>query len=195
MLQLISLWTLNKIFERAKTPLGANCKMIYINCLMYHFEKLDAIKENSVAFEIFDTELDYEKFEKHFVELHKAGLVIIKEKSIFFENHWGQFIDRTKLISNPDGYVNTMSQISMITYSEQLKNSIELQAHIRKNHKLTVEKYEELLLLFIDEQTAIGKTYNDYKDVASHFFYWVGKKRTNNPEKSKSKSILGMTSN
>lgn len=192
MLQLISLWTLNKIFERAKTPIGASCKMIYINCLMYHFEKLEATKSNAVAFEIFDTELDYEKFEKHFVELHKAGLVIIKEKSIFFENHWGQFIDRAKLTENPDGYVGTVLQNSIKNYSEQLKNSTELESHIRRNHKLSLEKYEEFLLVFIDEQTAIGKTYNDYKDVASHFFYWIGKKKTNSPEKSKSKQILGM---
>ena len=45
------------------------CKMVYINCLMYHFEKLEATTENSVSFDIFDTELDYEKFEKHFVFL------------------------------------------------------------------------------------------------------------------------------
>ena len=192
MLQLISLWTLNKIFERAKTPLGANCKMIYINCLMYHFEKLEATKQNAIAFEIFDTELDYEKFEKHFVELHKAGLVIIKQKSIFFENHWGQFIDRAKLTENPDGYVGSVIQNSIKSYSEQLKNSNQLQSHIIKNYKLTVEKYEEFLLIFLDEQLAIGKTYNDYKDVASHFFYWIGKKKTNSPEKSKSKQILGM---
>lgn len=192
MLQLISLWTLNKIFERSKISLGASSKMIYINCLMYHFEKLEATKQNAIAFEIFDTELDYEKFEKHFVELHKAGLVIIKEKSIFFENHWGQFIDRAKLTENTDGYVGTVLQNSIKNYLEQLKNSTELESHIRKNHQLSVEKYEEFLSIFVEEQTAIGKTYNDYKDVASHFFYWVGKRKTNAPEKSKSKQILGM---
>jgi hypothetical protein len=191
MLKLISLWTLTKIFERSKIPLSGMCKMVYINCLMYHFEKLEATTENSVSFDIFDTELDYEKFEKYFVELHKAGLVIIKEKSIYFENHWGQFIDRTQL-EKPNGqYVNAMFN-TVQYYQEQLKNSNELQSHIRKHHKLTDAQYQENLSAFIEEQGAIGKTYNDYKDVSSHFYYWVGKKKSNQPAKAKSTQILGL---
>lgn len=167
------------------------CKMVYINCLMYHFEKLEATTENSVAFDIFDTELDYERFEKHFVELHKAGLVIIKEKSIYFENHWGQFIDRT-LLQQPSGqYVNAMFN-TIKHYEKQLKSSVELRAHIQKNHKLTETQYEENLEVFIEEQNAIGKTYNDYKDVSSHLFYWTAKKKTNQPTKAKSNTILGL---
>lgn len=191
MLKLISLWTLNKIFERAKTPLSGMCKMIYINCLMYHFEKLEATSQNSMAFEIFDTELDYEKFERYFVELHKAGLVIIKEKSIYFENHWGQFIDRSCLDMPESGYVNEI--INSIKYfQEQLINSTELKNHIRKHHKLTEAEYNSNLVWFIEEQTAIGKTYVDYKDVSSHFYYWIGKRKTNEPVKAKSTQILGL---
>ena len=191
MLKLISLWTLTKIFERSKIPLSGMCKMVYINCLMYHFEKLEATTENSVAFDIFDTELDYEKFEKHFVELHKAGLVIIKEKSIYFENHWGQFIDRTQLEQPSGQYVNAMFN-TIKYYEQQLKTSTELRAHIQKHHKLTEVQYEENLEAFIEEQSAIGKTYNDYKDVSSHLFYWTAKRKTNQPAKAKSNKILGL---
>jgi hypothetical protein len=158
---------------------------------MYHFEKLEATTENSVAFDIFDSELDYEKFEKHFVEMHKAGLIIIKEKSIYFENHWGQFIDRTQL-ENPSGqYVNAMFN-TIKHFEKQLKTSTELRAHIQKNHKLTEAQYEENLEVFIEEQNAIGKTYNDYKDVSSHLFYWIAKKKTNQPVIAKSNKILGL---
>lgn len=191
MLKLISLWTLNKIFERAKTPVGGMAKMIYINCLMYHFDKLEATTQNAMAFEIFDTELDYEKFEKHFVELHKAGLVIIKEKSIYFENHWGQFIDRSLLDTPENGYVNDVIN-GIKSFQEQLINSVDLRNHVMKHHKLSESQYKENLVWFIEEQTAIGKTYVDYKDISQHFFYWVGKKKTNQPTKPKSTQILGL---
>lgn len=191
MLKLISLWTLNKIFERSKIPLSSMCKMVYINCLMYYFEKLEATKENAVAFDIFDSELDYEKFEKHFVELHKAGLVIIKEKSIYFENHWGQFIDRTQLEKHNSQYINAM--LNTINYYEkQLKSSSELRVHIQKNHKLTEAQYEQNLSLFINEQSAIGRTYNDYKDVSAHLFYWTAKKKIHKSSLAKSDKILGI---
>lgn len=191
MLKLISLWTLHQIFERAKIPVKGMCQMIYINCLMHHFEKLEATEENSVAFEIFDTELDYEKFEKYFVELHKAGLVIIKEKSIYFENHWGQFIERSLLSRNVSGYATDIQQNSIVGYSEQLKTSKELEAHICKIYKLNNAQYVASLQDFIEEQIATGKTYNNYRDVSSHFFYWLGKRKNNSPEKGKSNKILG----
>jgi hypothetical protein len=193
MLKLISLWTLNRIFERAKAPLSGMCKMVYINCLMYHFEKLEATTENSIAFEIFDTELDYEKFEKYFVELHKAGLVIIKEKSIYFENHWGQFIDRSQLSKSDTGeYVNATWQNRIDCYEEELRKSTTLKEHVIKNQKLSEKQYQEHINSFIEEQKAIGKTYNDYKDVSSHLFYWIGKRQTNPQQKAKSNKILGL---
>ena len=192
MLKLISLWTLDRIFDRAKTPLSARAKMIYINCLMFHFDKLEPTTENSVGFEIFDTELDYEKFEKLFVELHKAGFVIIKEKSIYFENHWGQFIDRSQLSKTSDSYVNASLQNDIDCYKDSLGASKELEAHIRKNHSVSEPKYRSLLTEFIEEQKATGHTYNSYKDASSHFYYWIAKKKTNTPEKGKSSQILGM---
>ena len=192
MLKLISLWTLDRIFDRAKTPLSGMAKMIYINCLMYHFDKLEPTTENAVAFEIFDTELDYGKFETLFVELHKAGFVIIKEKSIYFENHWGQFIDRSQLSRTAEGYVNSSFQNGIDCYADNLRASISLQAHIIKNHSISEIRYGLLLNEFIEEQKATGHTYNSYKDVSSHFYFWIAKKKTNMPEKGKSSQILGM---
>jgi hypothetical protein len=181
MLKLISLWTLNKIFDRAKIQIGGMAKMLYINCLMHHFQKLEGTLENSVAFEIFDSELDYDKYEKYFVELHKAGLVDIRQHSIYFENHWVNFIDISQL-SN-----------SIHSFKDRLINSIDLRNHILKNHKLEESQFQYFLKNFIDEQIAIGKTYNDYKDVSSHLFYWIGKrKKSPNNQKPKSNSILGM---
>ena len=191
MLKLISLWTLTKIFETSKIPLSGMCKMVYINCLMYHFEKLEATTENAVAFDIFDVELDYEKFEKHFVELHKAGLVIIKEKSIYFENHWGQHIDRAQLESPIGKYVNAVFN-TIKHYENQLNSSTELRAHICKHHKLTDAQYDQNLQVFIEEQNAIGKTYNDYKEVSSHLFYWTAKRKTTKVSSAKSNTILGL---
>jgi hypothetical protein len=81
---------------------------------------------------------------------------------------------------------------SIQSYEADLKNSTDLKNHIKKNHKLTDSQFEEHLTLFIEEQKAIGKTYNDYKDVSSHLFYWIGKKKTNLTQKAKSNTILGL---
>jgi hypothetical protein len=195
MFKLLNLCNLSQIFENAKTKIGGMAQMVYINCLMHHFQALEATHDNATSFDIFDVELDYEKFEKHFVELHKAGLVEIREKSIHFINTWGQFINRADLVvPNPDNYVGDLAYNGIKQYEDRLKSSTELSEHCQRAHKMTKEQVSVALDDFISEQFAVVKTYNDYQSCSKHFFYWLAKKATNFTQKrtASSNNILGM---
>lgn len=196
MLKLISLWSLSQIFETSKIKLGGMSQMVYINCLMFHFEKLPATQENAQAFDIFDVELDYTKYERYFVELHKAGLIQIREKSIHFINTWGQFINRAELESpNLDNYVGNLPYHGIKQYSDTLKSSQALIEHCQRQHKLSKLQVESALDDFISEQIAVSKTYIDYKSCSQHFYFWVAKKAPSLSAKkpASSSTILGMS--
>jgi hypothetical protein len=186
---------LNQIFEQSKTKIGGMAKMVYINCLMYHFESLDASQENAQSFDIYDVELDYAKYERHFVELHKAGLIQIREKSIHFINHWGQLINRTELDApNPDRYVGDLPYHGINQYEERMKTSAILIEQCQRQHKLSKQQVENALNDFIQEQIAITKTYIDYQACSQHFYFWLGKKAQiiKSSKPASSNNILGL---
>ena len=170
-------------------------QMVYINCLMYHFETLPATQENAQAFDIHDVELDYVKYERYFVELHKAGLVQIREKSIHFINTWGQFINRAELeVPNPDNYVGSLPYHGIKQYEDRLRSSRVLIEQCQRQCKLTSQQVEGALNDFIDEQRAVSKTYIDYQSCSQHFYFWLAKKAPNLVAKktASSNTILGM---
>ena len=87
---LITLTTINRIFtEKATTDLKPMTKMVYINILTHHFQVLDATEQNMVAFEMFKEDLQYEKFQSFYRELHYSNLVTILQTSVLFNNVWG----------------------------------------------------------------------------------------------------------
>ena len=188
MLKLISLWTFKKIFERSKIELSSTAKMLYINCMVHHFEELDEQETNSHAFKIYDGEMDFKKYIKTFAELEKAGLVKIESNGVIFENHWGQFIDRSAL-TKINAPINTISH-----FETELYNNNRLFEHCSKTFILNREKLDGYIVKFIDEQQALNKIYHDFNDVSRHFYFWLQKQLPTNPQPSKgsSSTILGM---
>jgi hypothetical protein len=188
MLKLLTLDTINKIFKNQEKPISALSKMIYINCLTFHFENLSATFNNACSFELFNSDIDIKKFQKNFVELHKAGYVIMKDNSVYFENLWGQLIDRSKL--KKDAVFQTNFN-TIDWWWTDLFHSKTTEENIMKNCKITQKQYQDNLALFINEQQATEKTYNNLNEVTRHFFYWTQKKfpSINQP---KSHKILGM---
>lgn len=185
MLKLISLWTFKKIFERSKITLSSSAKMLYINCMIHHFEELDERESNSHAFKIYEGEIEMGKYMKSFSELQRAGLVQIEDNGVIFENHWGQFIDRSALIKS-------LHPTNTIAYHEQeLLSSQTLFEYVSRTNRITKESYEQLLKKFIEEQKALNKVYADYNDVSRHFFFWIQKQKPTTSQGSSTK-ILGM---
>jgi hypothetical protein len=151
MLKLISLWTFKKIFERSKIELSSTAKMLYINCMVHHFDELDEQESNSHAFKIYDGEMDLKKYMKTFAELEKAGLVKIENNGVIFENHWGQFIDRSAL-KKPLAPVNTIAYFEV----ELFQNNT-LFEYCARTNKVTREVLDGYITKFIQEQKALNK--------------------------------------
>lgn len=195
MLQLISLWTLTKIFESAEFDVSGKSQMVYLNCFMHHFKDLKPTHKNAQAFSIFKSEIDYHSFEKNFLELHKAGLIQIESETIVFLNHWGQHIDRSKLVEKDDDYAGEVPYYSIENYESRLKESQQFIEMCQRKTKLSREIVLNYLASFVEEQKALSKTYIDFRSCSSHFYYWLVKKLNNtNPQsKTGSTKILGMS--
>jgi hypothetical protein len=191
MLEIITLHTIQKIFDDCETEISTITKLIYMNCFIHHFKDKDAKMANSVAFEILDTEIDFEKFKKNFHELHRAGLVTINGSVIMFNNFWSKHIDITQLDKAIDEY--TPGKINFLTPEKMradLMNSEMLQEICRMRYSITKDRMIFLIDLFIKEQTTFEKTYNSPNDCTKHFTYWLqyNKDKTSEDEKVKVKS-------
>lgn len=194
MLQLISLWTLAKIFESVDMELSAKSELVYLNCLRHHFKDLKPTWKNAEAFTIFKSEIEFGSFEKNFIELHKAGLVYIESDTILFLNHWGQYIDRSKLVENENDYAGEMPYYSVQSYEPRLKESTEFLEMCQRKTNLSKEAVLKFLESFIEEQKALSKTYIDFRSCSSHFFYWLVKTKNtaSSQPKTGSNKILGL---
>ena len=175
MLHIITLHTIDKIFEEAEKQISAASKMIYINCLMHHFREKSATVVNAVAFEIFKNDLkNYDKFVKNFEELHKAGLVIVSHERITFQNMWGQHIDRTKLDKvNPMHFVGSFEFSLASTYKDEMLNSQSLIELLQMKHRLSKQHFIKLLELFVKEQDTFESKYKSYGECTKHFTFWL----------------------
>jgi hypothetical protein len=160
MLKLINLFVIKSIFDKHKvSPLS---QMIYINCLTHHFKDLDATEENSMAFELFESDFEYEKYKLNFQELHKAKLIVLDNRIIRFNNTWGTFIDRTML---------TKKEAKKDIY-KCLDGQEFLELVCMKN-KVNMDAVKVLIGKFIKEQIALGKNHYNESDCRKHFLYWV----------------------
>jgi hypothetical protein len=196
MLTLINLFVIDKIFnEVSEVKLSALSKMLYINCLTYHFkDKLPKVS-SAVAFEILNKEIpSYNKYEKYFIELHKAELIVLSDSKILFNNVWGNYIDRSKLEKvSPDEYVAGFSFQSVLSFKDELFNNEKLFELTMMKNKLSRNQIEKLLNLFIKEQETFETKYNNFSECAKHFSYWILKNINNAPKESikSSGKILG----
>lgn len=185
MLKVITLFTFKKIFERSKIELSSTAKMLYINCMIHHFDELDEQESNSHAFVIYEGEVDVKRYMKTFAELQKAGLVHIENNGILFENHWGQYIDRSALKKSAIP-VNTIA-----FFEEELFQNNTLFEYCVRNSKVTREALDNYIAKFVQEQQALNKVYSDFNDVSRHFYFWFQKQKPTASTGSSSK-ILGM---
>jgi len=190
MLRLFTLYTFKKIFENVEFELSNNAKMLYINLLIFHFEKLPISEKNSHGFKIVKNDFNSLDFEnKDLIDLERANLILMNhDDCIYFNNVWGKWIDRTMLVN--DSLVNALNTAER--FKEQLLNSVSTSNYLCMKYKLSSEKYIALVNDFCEKQTAMLKTYVDLHDVTKHFYYWVGKNENSFNGKGQSTNILGM---
>lgn len=177
MLTIINLHTISKIFsEDVSGALSPMAKMIYINCLMHHFKDKPATVSSIHAFEIFEEDMDYQKFRKYFQELHKAGLVSIGQNSIVFHNVWGRHIDHSRLGKvSAEAYVGGFNIKPAAEYKQELlesENMVELAA---MKHRIGKSQVQKMIEVFIKEQSTLEKKYTSFSDCISHFNHWLSK--------------------
>jgi hypothetical protein len=176
MLTVINLFVVDKIFNEVATKtLTVQAKMLYINCLTYHFKEKKPSIANAYAFEIFKNDVpNYKKYQPIFEELHKAELVIIREDAICFPNCWGKFIDYSLLKKvDPNTYVAGLQIQGVEAYSTEMVKSNSLKELCCMKHKISIRQVELLLELFVKEQLSIQKKYNGYTDCSKHFINWI----------------------
>lgn len=188
MLTIINLYTIDKIFnEVAEVKLSTTAKMLYINCLTYHFKDKSPSIANAISFAIYKDDIpNFSKFLVNFEELHKAGLVIIDSVSVSFTNCWGKYINREKLENvAPDVYVAGFSFSTALQHKDDLLTSQRLYELVGMKHKISRRQLETLIDLFVTEQETFSKKYSGLPDCIKHFTYWL----PNNISKTAHKSV------
>lgn len=176
MLTLISLHTIDKILnEDSEVKLSPMAKMLYINCLTHHFKNKNKTVVNAIAFDIFINDIGgYKKYQLRFEELHKAGLVVVGTDRISFNNCWGQHIDKSQLGKvSPDTFVAGHSFATPEQFKDELLTNKTMFELVAMKYKATTRQVEQLVVLFIKEQTTFDKKYNNLADCVKHFTYWV----------------------
>jgi hypothetical protein len=193
MLEVINLYVIDKIFENAKEKVSPMAKMLYINCLTYHFKELKATTMNAYAFSILKENIpSYNRYHKLFEELQTSGLVILNYDEIYFNNTWGLYINRDMLdIVSEDKKAIGFEPKTISEFVEEMKCSVSLKELCCVKNKLNVRQIDYLIVLFFKEQVAIGKNYVNYSDCAKHFINWIPSNIAKAPtELVKSKSKL-----
>ena len=91
-LHYITLNVINKIlFNKKLTP---KAQILYINCLMAHFNKIDMNKPNFTEFEILITEIkNYSLWEANFKELMKENIIFINPIKITVYDRWSPVLN------------------------------------------------------------------------------------------------------
>ena len=197
MLTILNLYVIDKIFNEESTiPLTPMSKMLYINCLTYHFKDKKPTVASAVSFEIFIKDIpNYDKHEKSFVELHKGGLIAIGLKTIVFNNVWGKHIDRRQLEKvNPVEYVAGFSFKPVKEFKKELQESQSLIELCGMKYKINEGQVKNLIELFIKEQSTFEKTYSNFSDCIRHFTMWAAKNLDKAPKEvvKSSGKILGL---
>jgi len=186
MLNIITLQTINLIFEAVEFNVSEMTKIVYINCLIHHFKNKSATYNNAKAFDIVNSDFDFAKFKKNFQELQKAGLVIIDNSTIItFINAWSKHIDKTKLVNDD---ISNISIIKADKVKDNLLNSQQLQEVCQMKYKLSKDRITQLIEIFVKEQIVIDKTYSSQGDCTKHFIYWLSYNKDKAVESDNSKT-------
>jgi hypothetical protein len=177
MLELITLSTIKKIFNNANCEVSSMSKMLYVNCLMHHFGDLSPIEENSVGFELLDTEVKFNVFKKNFQELKKAGILEINfDGTIVFFPLWLRYIDKSLLTKKPIAVVDNQKIERVLNESQAFLDLVCMK------HSITILSARNLIKRFSYEQYALGKHHPNENEIKNHFLNWV-KFNLNNEKK------------
>jgi hypothetical protein len=176
MLEVITLFTINKIFENAECKLSAYSQMLYINCLIHYFKDKTPKVSSATAFEINKADFNsYDKYKKNLEQLNEAGLITIGENSIVFNNVWGQYIDRDKLEKvSPYEYVANFSYKPVKEFENELRGSVNIRELAKLKYKLNDNQIDRLIETFIKEQVTFEKTYPNFSECIKHCSYYIG---------------------
>jgi len=188
MLEIITLSTIKKIFDNANCEVSSMSKMLYVNCLMHHFGDLSYTQEDSVGFELTDTEVKFNAFKKNFQDLKKAGVLEINfDGSIVFFPLWLRHIDKLLLTKKPSVVVDNQEIEGVLNQSQVFLDLVCMK------HSITILSARNLIKRFSYEQYALGKHHRNESEIKNHFLNWV-KFNLNNDVKKVVKSnakILG----
>lgn len=196
MMTIINLQTIDEIFCNVQIKISSQAKMLYINCLIYHFKGKSPKISNATAFSIKNYEFkNFEKYKKQLHELEMAELINITSEEVLFCNAWGKYIDRTKLDKvSPEEYVAGFQFFEPSKFKKEMLNQQSLYELTEMKYKLGSNETTKLINLFIKEQEATIKTYTNYSECMRHFINWIPKnqdKIKTNTVQSKNK-ILGL---
>lgn len=189
----ITLTIIDKIFtEKAIGELKPLTKMLYINVLTHHFKNLDANEKNLSAFDMFKDKLHFERFKENYHELHKANLITIMNDLVMFNNVWGSYIDRSKLIETTQAsFGSTMK--TAIEFKEQLSQNQQMIDVVCMKNRLTRLVAIKLLDMFILEQEATGAKYDNVSECIRHFINWSNSNASKVGQSSSTQTkILGL---
>lgn len=174
MLKLISLHTLNKIFDQeAIIKLSPKAKIAYMQCVTFHFEDLAPKLANLQPFELQKGIINQRSLPL-FQELEKAGLVINNETTITFVNHWAKHIDKSKMERAPaHEYLGLMNYKKAIEYKPELLKHQGFYEITKMQCKISADRVTELINMFFKEQDAHEESFPNYQAASRHCLSWI----------------------
>jgi hypothetical protein len=175
MLTVISLYVIDKIFSGTNGKLSTKAKMLYINCLTYHFREMEPTVSNAIAFNLKNVNIpNYEKHQPAFVELFKNDLVELSNDRVYFNNLWGKHIDWRQLKKqSPEEYVAGFTFSSATSFKEEMLSSTKMKELQMMRYKISEVQIDALISLFTQEQDTFEKKYNSFGECVKHFTYWI----------------------
>lgn len=202
MLQIITLFTINSIFEiECQQPLSPMAKMVYINTLTHHFMTKEANHSNLKGFDVEKSVMkNYSQIEKYYKEMQQAGIAIISNEYITFPDVWSRHIDKKQLTrQSPEEIIATLTPLKPIKSFEEelmdLKGQGEIFNLVAMKNGISVMQAKELLPIFIYEQHTMKKEYPSIGQVIWHFVHWSRKdynQKKQSTTKPKGNRIIGM---
>lgn len=178
---IITLETLEQIFELASSELGSQEKSLYINCIYAHFKDKYISQDNLEQFTISIKDVkNYSKWKIIFMKLSKSGLITIDDNDILFHDKWNLFIDNK--------HIKIEDKINHDAIEQQLLNNRSMIEVVAMKNNLSIDEIHHLIKIFVKEQEATETKHKHIGDYSKHFIYWV-KINKNNIEVKQGSSV------
>ena len=151
MLKLISLYTLQKIFEtEALCKVSPMAQMCYIRSLTYWFEDMPETTEAAEGFQIIRAQIKNAKSNyKYFEELEKAGLIQIGPEHITFFAKWHRHIERERLEKQEQKTITSESFLKpVVDFEPYLRTSNNVLEFLDMRYKLSGQRAQQVITVF-----------------------------------------------